>query len=58
MNFLLSFYFTLHADFDEDQFLGTSDLERTLQLITRDELSSDEVSLVSTKVKINVRLSF
>ncbi|ODN03541.1 Calcium and integrin-binding family member 3, partial [Orchesella cincta] len=37
-------------DFDGDQFLGTSDLEKTLQLLTRDELSPDEVSLVSTKV--------
>jgi len=41
------------TDFDEDEFLGTQDLEKTLMLLTRNELASDEVSLVSSKVNLH-----
>ena len=37
-------------DFDEDQHLGTKDLAEAVQLLTRNELTADEVSLVCTKV--------
>ncbi|CAG7720106.1 unnamed protein product, partial [Allacma fusca] len=36
-------------DFDGDQFLGTHDLEQTVQHLTRSELVADEISLVCSK---------
>jgi hypothetical protein len=46
----VSFSFKICLDFDEDQFLGTEDLEKAVQHLTRDELTADEISLVCTKV--------
>lgn len=40
----------LLLDFDGDQHLGPNDLEQTLRLLTRNELSSEEIAQVCEKV--------
>lgn len=39
------------SDFDGDGFLGKQDLERTVNCITRNELTTEEVDLVCDKVR-------
>ena len=49
-------FLTLRSLVDGDQFLGTKDLEQTVQLLTRDELVADEVGLVCSKVSSSLLL--
>lgn len=38
------------ADFDGDRYIGISDLEQAAHLLTRNELTSEEISQIAEKV--------
>lgn len=46
----LTFLFNLSKDFDGDQHIGPSDLDQTLRLLTRQELSPEEMAQIVEKV--------
>lgn len=45
-----SFFFFFWQDFNNDDFICKSDLEKTLNKLTRNELTEDEVRMVCEKV--------
>lgn len=38
------------SDFDQDDFLGKDDLEKTIRALTRDELAQDEIEFIIDRV--------
>ena len=46
--------FQLIVDMDGDGFIGTTDIEHALKLLTQNELNMDEIQSVWEKVKIKL----
>ena len=46
----------LFTDFDQDNFLGRKDLTLTIQSLTRNELSSEEIGFICDKVTTGIIL--
>lgn len=42
--------FEFFEDFDQDDFLGKDDLEKTIRALTRDEMGQDEVEFMIDRV--------
>lgn len=42
--------FVIISDFDGDRYLGPTDLEQVARLLTRNELSSEEITQIAEKV--------
>ena len=48
------FISSIFADFDGDNFVGASDIENAVKLLTQNELSLDEIESIWEKVKAQI----